>query len=50
MSLFVRGAVALFALVNIWVGVAVLVAGISAALEGTPDRISGAALHLAGMA
>jgi hypothetical protein len=32
----------LFALVNLWLGAAILIAGVRAALEGRPDRIVGA--------
>lgn len=38
-----RALLALFALVNIWIGAAIIIAGIRAALEGEPDRIVRAA-------
>jgi hypothetical protein len=40
---------ALFALINLWFGAAIIIAGVRAALEGSPDHI-GSAGRLIGMA
>lgn len=50
MNPIVKLLIALFALVNIWLGAAIVIAGVRAALEGTPDRIGMAALRAAGLA
>jgi hypothetical protein len=38
-SPIVRGLIALIALTSVWIGLAILIAGIRAGIEGTPERI-----------
>lgn len=47
MNPVLRSLIALAAFTSIWIGIAIIIAGVRAALEGTPDQIVGAMLLLA---
>lgn len=46
MNLFVRALVAGLGATAIWIGGAIIIAGVRAALEGTPERITSVATPL----